>query len=380
MALGLGLLSVSRPYEGLLLCVPLGLATLYRGLRGARPPLLLVARKTFAAVLAVLVPVALANGYYNYRVTGNAFRMPYVEYSAQYDAVPPLLFLSEKPIPSYRHQEFADYEWNYQHYYYDLQRKSLSAWWNHCLFKARAWRDFYLGYTLTLPLVVLPCVLFKSPRVRLAALAAAFVFGMVGATQLFGMEHYVAPAAPLLYVLVIQCLRYVSLLRWRNIPLGRTPAQMWLAACLLTPVPSLFPQLREPLDLLAPGKPAADSLRPMPVWLHRELWDWLVHPQPRDWAVRRTRIEQALRSKGGRHLVLVEYGPGHDVHEEWVYNGADIDSAAVIWARPMTRTMGRQGWERLAGHFSDRTLWLLYMTNQPSELRRLRGPQTAAPR
>jgi hypothetical protein len=353
MAIGLSLLAVTRPYEGLLLCVPVGLATLFRLVRSPRTRVFFSLRRTFVPALAVLAPVALALGYYNYRVTGNALRMPYAEYSAQYDAVPPLLFMSEKPAPTFRHAVFAEYEWNYQHYYYDLQRKSLSAWWNHFVLKARAWRDFYLGYGLTLPLFVLPCVFFNSPRTRFAALAVCFVCGMVGATQLFGMEHYVAPAAPLLYVLAVQCLRYVSLLRWRELAIGRRVAALWLAACLLVPVPSLFPQLRDPVAAMTTGSGATPA-----------------------WAVGRMRIEQALRGKGGRHLVLVEYGPGHDVHEEWVYNGADIEAAAVIWARPM----GRKGWERLAGHFTDRTIWFLYVTDKPSDLRRLRGPQIGIPK
>jgi hypothetical protein len=370
MAIGLSLLAVSRPYEGLLLCVPVGLATLWRAFRRVRPSVLFVLRKTYAPTLVVLLPAALALGYYNYRVTGNALRMPYAEYSAQYDAVPPLLFMSEKPAPAFRHKEFAEYEWNYQHYYYDLQRKDLLAWWKHCLFKVRAWRDFFLGYGLTLPLVVLPCVLLKSSRTRVATLTAGFVLGMVGTTQLFGMEHYVAPAAPLLYVLVVQCLRYVALVRWGGVPIGRTPALAWLVGCLLVPVPTLFPQLREPLAVLTTGDAAADTLRPMSAWLHRELWDWLVHPQPWDWAVRRMQMERALKGKGGRHLVLVEYGPGHSVHEEWVYNEADIEAATVVWARPMSR----EGWQRLARRFADRTIWLLYVTDHANDLRRLRAP------
>jgi hypothetical protein len=367
MAVGLVLLAISRPYEGLLLCVPVALATLIRFLRSSRP-LRTQLPKSAPAALLVLLPAALALGYYNHRVTGNALRLPYAEYSAQYDPVPPLLFLEPKEPPTYRHKEMWEYQWNYQFYYYDIQRKHWSAWWEHCLIKVRSWRDFFLGYGLTLPLLVLPCVLFKSPRTRFTALAGGFVFGMVATTQLFGMEHYVAPAAPLLYAIVVQCFRYISLFRWRGRAVGRRLASVWLAGCLLAPIPSLFPQFRDLLPAPVPNSGGSARSGGMPAWLLTDLRNWLVHPQRVEWAVRRMRLEQQLRAKGGRHLVLVEYGPDHFLHDEWVYNGAAIEGAAVIWARPM----GREGVDRLARQFVDRSIWFLYVTANGENLRLIR--------
>ena len=41
----------------------------------------------------------------------------------------------------------------------------------------------------------------------------------------------------------------------------------------------------------------------------------------------RESIISRLKDGGGRHLVLVRDGHDHSVHEEWVYNEADIDRA-----------------------------------------------------
>ena len=81
----------------------------------------------------------------------------------------------------------------------------------------------------------------------------------------------------------------------------------------------------------------------------------LEHPETPDWIRVRAKCEQEMRKMGGRHLVLVQYAKEHSCHEEWVYNEAGIDSAPVVWARPM----GPEGVQKLAAYFPDRRIWLL---------------------
>jgi hypothetical protein len=61
-----------------------------------------------------------------------------------------------------------------------------------------------------------------------------------------------------------------------------------------------------------------------------------------------------LESKPGKHVVLVRYGPDHSVHEEWVFNAADIDASKVIWARDLPGEINDQ----LFRYYPDRTIWL----------------------
>jgi bifunctional DNA-binding transcriptional regulator/antitoxin component of YhaV-PrlF toxin-antitoxin module len=82
---------------------------------------------------------------------------------------------------------------------------------------------------------------------------------------------------------------------------------------------------------------------------HRFLYD------RRGFQAERARILEFLDRLPGKQLVIVRYGPNHDVHQEWVYNRADIDDSAIVWAR----SMGREKDLVLLSYFKDRRVWLL---------------------
>ena len=72
------------------------------------------------------------------------------------------------------------------------------------------------------------------------------------------------------------------------------------------------------------------------------------------WQVRRSQIEHQVAQNPGKHLIIVRYRD-HNVHEEWVYNGADLTEAKVIWARELDEATNRH----LLDHYSDRKIWLV---------------------
>jgi hypothetical protein len=69
----------------------------------------------------------------------------------------------------------------------------------------------------------------------------------------------------------------------------------------------------------------------------------------------RLTIQRKLESLPGKHLVMVRYGDDHNIHDDWVYNGAEIDSAKVVWAREID---GEQD-GKLFAYFQDRKVWLV---------------------
>ena len=87
-------------------------------------------------------------------------------------------------------------------------------------------------------------------------------------------------------------------------------------------------------------------------------------------------FRKQLEKVPGQHLVIVSYSPGHDVlKHEWVYNGAEIDSSRVVWAR---RIPGRD-LQPLLDYFRGRQVWLAEPDASPPRLTSYPQP-TPSPR
>ena len=72
----------------------------------------------------------------------------------------------------------------------------------------------------------------------------------------------------------------------------------------------------------------------------------------------------SLEKTEGKKLVIVRYERGHNPHVEWVYNGADIDNAKIVWARQMTLAQDKQ----LIEYFKGRQTLLLNADAHPPKL------------
>ena len=60
---------------------------------------------------------------------------------------------------------------------------------------------------------------------------------------------------------------------------------------------------------------------------------------------------------GSSHLVIARYAPDHNVLEEWVYNRADIDGSAIVWARDMGNAANRELIAYYAARQPARKVW-----------------------
>ncbi len=79
---------------------------------------------------------------------------------------------------------------------------------------------------------------------------------------------------------------------------------------------------------------------------------------------KRVQTINVLTRQGGRHLVIVRYTPTHDIHNELVYNRADIDHSQIVWARDMGYAKNRE----LIDYYPDREVWLLQPDLSPLSL------------
>jgi len=284
--------------------------------------------------LAVLLPCGAFIGYYNARATGNPLVLPYVKgfetyFSARHD-----ILIPAAPEPVYRNPElrtfyracYTYYRYRQQHFLRSLAGLVFHSW------------QFYLGPSLSLPLLLALPWIWRSRRIRPILLILAGCLA-VNATETWIIQHYLAPELPLLWIVVIESMIIVAT-KWRI--WGRSIVAASIISCAL-------------------GHPGV-SLANVALNIHHD----------RSWP--RSQIAATLAATPGKHLVLVKYLPGHDVTAEWVYNEPDIDSSRIAWARDL----GPERNARCLDYFRGRRIWEADVGGAVESFREITPPTATA--
>lgn len=332
MALGLAILANSRPYEGLVLSLTVTLAMLLGFMRMPRRQLSFAWWRTIVPLAISMTLLAVAMGYYNYRITGSALLLPYEVNHQTYGQPPFFLWQRPLPAPSYHHRIMQEFYERDLHTYRALL--SINGFVHEVI--RRAWMiwGFYVGSALTIPLFALPRAI-RNRRLKFPLIAGAiFVFALTGETWMH--PHYAAPALGLLYIALLQCMRHGRLWRWQGRRVGVSLVQGVVLICC-----------------------AMVILRLVAVSIHEQ-----IEPRWPKGNLDRAQILRTLEASTGKDLILVRYGPLHVPDDEWVYNAADIDAAKVVWARDMGDTKNAE----LLKYFSNRKVWLVYPDSAPIKL------------
>jgi hypothetical protein len=323
LGLGLVLLANARPYEGFFFSLPILVALICR-----RPGFRQISRAIPFA--GVLVAGALATTYYNWRVTGDPFQLPEQLQRSQYGIYPNLIFQASRPTPTYNHAVLGEFYVN-REASYRLMPDSFGGFLQGLAARAETLWFFFLGPVFTLPLLFAPQALLRR---KVAILLACFL-SLTAAVALEAWvlsPHYYAPACCVMYAFIVQSLRVL-----RRYTLGGRA--FGLALVRFVPLICV---------LMIGVRLAAESLN-IPLLPFPFTWSGLSFGN-----YDRARVLAALREQPGRSLVIVRYGPRHNPEDEWVFNDADIDRAAVVWAREMD-----QGNDRLLDYFNDRAVYLM---------------------
>jgi len=337
LGLGLAILANSRPYEGLLFSVPVAVWLLWwlaGKTKTARVPKARAVR-VVAPLSAVLLLAVAFMGYYNWRLTGNALLFPHVLNSRTYRTMGLFLWDHPKPPMQYNNQQFEDF-------YNGWEREDYQNSW------ADVWRVteekltrsgttyFWWGALLLLP--GLPFALrerrMRVPLVALLLVSAGFF------ASIWSFPHYAAPVTCVILLLLVQAIRHLHVMRLAGRPIG--VALSCAAVCLLAGEIGL--------------RAANHSCDPL---------EWTCQGDPS-----RAAIQEKLSHTPGKHLVIVRYEEDHNIHDEWVYNGAEIDSAKVLWARELDAEQNA----KLLAYFKDRHVWLVEPDQDNTELIPYRPP------
>ena len=342
MAAGIVLLAIARPYEGLLLCLPVAAVLLRWLLRGKNRPSAVALVRLGALPLALIIAAIAWLGYYDYRAFGSPFTLPYTVNRATYAIAPYYIWQQQRPTPTYRHEELRNFYVNNELRGYKKIHQ-LSGFFPETLFKVIRCFEFFAGFVLLPPLIMLRRV-FLDRRIRFLVLCSlVLAAGMV--IEIYLIAHYLAPFTAVFYAIGLQAMRHLRVWCPGGQPVGATMVRLLVVICV-----------------------AMAGLRVFTVSLHIVIPEWPASEWADKWygpdhfGMQRAHIEAGLEQLPGDQLAIVRYFPGHVLPDEWVYNRADIDGSKVIWAREMSSADNLE----LIHYYYGRKVWLVEPDAQPA--------------
>jgi hypothetical protein len=333
LGVGVATLFNSRPYESVFLCIPIAAALIFWLWRECKE-----AETRRAALRLVILPASIILLFtgclmarYNWRVTGHATLPPYAYDARLHDRAAMFVWQTPKAPIHYDNAEMENFYNKYERLAYDRSWATFKS-----VFQDK-WEHCSLAFLWPACWLLVPGVFFLYRDARLRLPLVTLLAVLLGyCLVVWPGPHYIAPAAAVLFAALVQSIRHLRTIRIFGRPVGAALSRA-LVLALVVDVSLLVAQRL--------GDPQG--------WGGWGLSD-------------RADLLHDLESRPGKHVVLVRYGPEHSVHEEWVFNAADIDASKVIWARDLPGEINDQ----LLRYYPDRTIWLaLPDTNEVSVLR-----------
>jgi hypothetical protein len=335
LGLGIAILANSRPYEGFIFCIPSAVYLLWwmSGKIKTRIKLQARVRRVFLPLLGAMLLLGMFIAYYNWRLTANPLLLPHVLNTDAHVTAPLFLWQHAKPPLQYRNALFEKFYNGWERAYYrttweDARRVTLEK------LDMLGGAFFWQAELLLLPFVPF---LFRDRKMRLPLVTL-----LLGTLSVFGgvwiEPHYAAPLVGVLAVLVVQTMRHMNTIEVKGRRLGAMMVRVIVVILLVQMAGRALDHECDRFVKACSGN------------------------------AERADIANQLGNTPGKHLVMMRYNKFHNIHYEWVYNGAEIDSAKILWARDIDP---RQN-EKLFTYFKDRQIWLVEPDEREREARQLK--------
>jgi hypothetical protein len=128
---------------------------------------------------------------------------------------------------------------------------------------------------------------------------------------IWSAPHYAAPVTCVIHALLAQAVRHLRTMKWKARPVGVALSRAIVVLLVLSTCVGIARRSCDPLWWTCTGDPS------------------------------RVAVIKQLMDTPGKHLIVVRYSDDHNIHDEWVYNGADIDGSKIF------------------SYFKDRHIWLV---------------------
>jgi hypothetical protein len=326
MGAGALLLANSRPYEGFLFCVPVGIAMIAWLWSSRSRTFKITGLRILLPLLGMLALTGVSIVYYNWRVTGNPLLLPHVLYNTQYINYKVLFWEKLHPPLQYANRQFE--------LYFNVWLRGPHKWGAKQLFVM--FGQFFLGSVLCIAFVATLPWMVRDRRVRFPLIQLAFgITGSLCVAVIF-LAHHQGPLAATVFLLMVQAIRHLRCWQVKGRPVGIFLARLVVILVLARIV---FYIARPPSLVEAVGPERANLVK-------------------------------HLDAMPNMQLVIVRYSPDHFPFVEFVYNAADVDHAKTVWAREIPGV----DMNPLFEYFRGRTVWLLEADRQPLQLRPYEPP------
>ena len=334
MGIGVVLVEYTRPYEGLFICLPAAVVLVRWAIKGKYREGGIVLLRGAVAFLIVVAAGGAWIGYYDLKAFGKATTLPYTVDRATYAIAPYYVWQEPRPEPVYRHAALRDFYEGEMGFYRQIH--SLSGFVPYTLIKAKLTIQFYTGFVLIPPLIMMRR-LFLDRRIRFLVICVmCLAAGLL--IEIYLLPHYVAPFVSAFYAIGLQAMRHLRIWKPEGRPMGPAMVRWTVTICIILAGLRCF---SKPLGLSPPVWPPNN-------WI----FSWIG---PDHFGAERAKIEKRLEDMPGPQLVIVHYEKDHYALDEWVYNRADIDGARVIWGREMDPAEN----EKLLHFYGNRKAWLV---------------------